>query len=417
MKTHHQTQKTVSGLAGQEQERPNFHKQLLFGIALTGAKISPGNHQGRGKVIDGILRGDRIVTDFQGIQDEIATLHKMGIRYFHWHARNPETREQSCGDQIYQLFGKMVRSQFPEIVLSYGGSRNGPEIVEALRQEGEWVRLRHAALARNEGGADFVTIQAAAELAIIIDLERQGFLSFDQKSQDVVFHQPLSGYVASTEVETLAIKAHSTAGGANYGKSSATQQLEVFQRAIESRRKVNLPQEVEWTQLERSYSLTKVAVGHLNPGLSNTGRLNITILFGFSPKMPFPLTYTEFQHAVGLARSIESVSPRPLDLSISVGAAVLPQQAGKLSTPLDVGPHRGEVVSPLERLIAYACQPDSDVDLIRCGLEDTPYLMGNGEILPASNPEVAAFTLEKITKHGGQIITDPAQVRDFVKTS
>jgi len=416
MNIHHQTQKTVSGQAGQKHETPNYLKQLLVGIALTGAKYTPNHHKGNGKEIDKILRGDFISTDLEEAKQEIAGLYGMGLRYFHWHARNPDTREQSCGSAIYQRFGRLIRSALPDIVLSYGGSRNGSEIAEALRQEGEWIRLCHAALSREEGGADFVTIQAAAELAIIIDMERQGYLKHFPERDIIITLKSLDDYVASSKVESLAIKAHSTAGGANYGSSSAQQQLEVFQRAIESRGQAGLPQEVEWTQLERSYALTKVAVKHLNPGLANTGRLNITILFGFSPKMPFPLTYADFQYAVELARSIEKVSPRPLNLSISVGAAVLPQQAKDLSVPLDIGPYKGETVSPLERLVAYTCQLDSDVDLLRCGLEDTPYLLNKGEIVAATNSEVAAFTLQMIEKHGGQVTTDPSIVRKFVET-
>ena len=330
----------------------------------------------------------------------------------------PATRQReskACDNDLYRLVGTRLRQRIPGLVLSYGASRNGREIAQAIASGSEWDRVSHAALSRDRGGADFVTIQAAAELMVVLDLERQGFLRYEPATDSMEVLRPLEEYVANRVEKDLDIGAHSTAGGADYGKSSAAEQLAVFRRAINSRGSLSLPQEVEWTQLERSYTLTKFAVEHLQPSLANTGRLNITILFGFSPKLPFPLAYEEFRRAVKMARSIGS--GKGLNLTVSVGAAVLPNKAHDLVTPLDVGANRGKSVQSLERLVAYACQPDSEVDLVRFGLEDTPYLLDDdGTVQPASNAELGEFVLDKIGRHGGEVISSPERIQRFVTT-
>lgn len=323
--------------------RWNGTKRLIVANANTGAKFTPENHRPIGnKILDSILQGVHIPIGMEAILAEIEGMYRSGVRYIHWHARNPTTREQSCDNGLYQEFGMRVRGRFPGIAISYGASRNGREIIEAVALKGEWERMSQAALLRSEGGADFVTIQAAAELMIVVDLERQGYVRFDETNSSMVIRKPLETYVASKPMEVISIEANSTHGGANYGSNSASEQLRSFGRAITIRNVNNLPQEVEWTQLPRSYMMTKFALDYLRPSLGETGRLNITLLFGFSPKLPFPLTYEEFRKVVKLARSLEQRSVFPeLHLSISVGAALLPQKADELVCPLDVGPHQG----------------------------------------------------------------------------
>lgn len=392
-------------------------KLLLLGCAGSGAKFTPENHAATGnRVLDAILQGAYIPVKLEDILKENEILYAEGVRYFHWHARNPVTREQSCDSTLYRLFGQWQRQQNPGLALSYGGSRNGREINAALKAGGEWSRLAHTALPRHEGGADFVTIQAAAELMIILDLERQGYIRSRPENHDYEILRPLAGYVASRVAESVSLEAYSTAGGGKYGAGSCAGILRALSRSISARNYLGLPQEVEWTQLDRSYGLTKLLLQQLKPGLGDTGRLNLTILFGFSPKLPFPQTYAEFRNVVGLARSLEQLDHFPeLHLTVSVGAAILPQQVANHISPLDIGPYRGTPVPPLERLAAYACQPDSGIDLLRFGIEDHPFLLDEkNNIIPATNVDLMHYTLEAIEKHGGQIATSPITVRQFV---
>ncbi|OOK68313.1 hypothetical protein BZL29_6992 [Mycobacterium kansasii] len=60
------------------------------------------------------------------------------------------------------------------MLISFGASRNGVEVKEAIRRYGEWERISQSALPLHLGGAHFVTGQAAVELQIILDLERRG---------------------------------------------------------------------------------------------------------------------------------------------------------------------------------------------------------------------------------------------------
>ncbi len=393
-------------------------KALLLGCAETGAKFTPGNHQSTGNaMLDAILQGKHIPIGLEAILSEVEALYKGGVRYLHWHPRNPVNGEQSCDNSLFREFGLALRHRYPGLILSFGASRNGSEILSAIVAGGEWERMRQAAIPRHEGGADFVTLIAAAELKVIIDLEKQGYVrSVDSGNIEVL--KSLDEYIANRGVEAVSIEANSTSGGANYGSSSAAEQLRAMSHAIAVRNQMNLPQEVEWTQLERSYGLTKLMLDHISPSLGGTGRLNVTLLFGFSPKMPFPLTYEEFRRVVKVARSLEQRSVFPqMHLSICVGAAVLPQHASELICPLDVGQYQGARVAPLERLVAYACQPDSDVDLLRFGLEDHPFLLDeNHNVVPVTNLDLMEYVVERIEKHGGRIMSDPITVRHFVAT-
>lgn len=391
-------------------------RKLILGAAITGAKFTPGNHtRESGETLDAILSGRHIPVGLDALEREVDAMWKGGVRYLHWHARNPLTREQSCEQALYREFGLAARRRYPGLALSYGASRNGREIREAIATRGEWERISQSGLDLHEGGADFVTTHAAAELIAILDLERQGYLRIDQTGR-TEFLKPVSDYIASRTVETVSIEANSTSGGSDYGRSSPAEQLRVLAHAIAARNRLNLPQEVEWTQLPRSHALTRLLLEEFKPGLGDNGRLNVTILFGFSPKLPFPTNYESFQQAVQFARDLEQRRRFPeMHLTVTVSAAVLPQQAGKLICPLDVGPYCGSRVTPLERLVAYACQPDSGVDVLRFGLEDAPFLIElDGTVRPASNVDLMHFVLENVEKHEGVLLTDPVSIRHFI---
>jgi hypothetical protein len=392
-------------------------KRLILGCALTGAKFTPRNHYPtEDATFDTICRGDRIPIAFDEVERETQALYQGGCRYLHIHARNPVTHEQSCDNSIYVAYNQRLAPTFPDLILSYGASRNGIEIDEAIRRNGEWARVSQAALSVEEGGAHFVTIQAAVELQIVKDLERRGYLRIEDKTGQFEWLKPMRDYTPSREIEDVSIPVYSTVGGKNYGASSAWIQYCSLSDAVRSRCDLGLPQEVEWVQFARSHVMTRVACTAMKPGLLATGRLNVTLLFGFSPKMPFPLTYCEFQRVVTAARSLESVDvgDTPVRLSISVGAAVLPQHAKRHMAPLDVGAHAGRIVSPLERIVAYASQPDSRVDMIRFGMEDTPYLIDtSGTLRVADNLMLLEAVLGEIDANGAEIVTEGHIIREF----
>ncbi|MGC3832805.1 hypothetical protein, partial [Pseudomonas aeruginosa] len=76
-------------------------------------------------------------------------------------------------NDIYQAFSRAVMNRFPDVMLSFGASRNGSEVQENNRRFGEWERVSHCAIPLHQGGAHFVTIQAAIELQVICELEKQ----------------------------------------------------------------------------------------------------------------------------------------------------------------------------------------------------------------------------------------------------
>lgn len=389
--------------------------ELILGSAVTGAKFTPRNHARTGDpFIDLVSCGQTIKSDVGQLVDEAAELADLGMRYYHYHARNPLTQEQSTSNTLYSAVSYQIQDRLPGILLSFGASRNGIEVKEAIRCHGEWERISQAALPLYSGGAHFVTSQAAAELQVVLDLERRGVdIGIDATSRPE-FARAVRHYVPSKSNSETALDVHSTSGGGCYGTTSPHTQLEVYRKTIDARRGLQLLHEVEWVQLDRSYAMTRFATEHPLIGLGSEGQLNITLLFGFSPRFPFPATYEEFCRAVSLAKALEYdlAGKRVRRVTVSAGAAVLPQHAKAHIKELEFGRRKGQLAGPLERLACYAAQPGSNVDVIRSGMEDTPYLVtADGDIALADNLVLAHQVSAMVDGCGSSLLTDPAAVR------
>jgi hypothetical protein len=280
---------------------------LVLGTAVTGAKFTPRNHPQTGTpVFDRICRGDDIPVSENDLTQQACSLYFAGCRYFHYHARNFETREQTTLNAVYSRVSSIVRLMCPDMLISFGASRNGAEVLHNIANRGEWERVSQAALPLQYGGAHFVTTQAAIELQIICQLERKLGRRIDAEyAKSAKFLADIHAYCPSTQVEEAALETNSTANGGNYGSSSPATQIEVYSRAINARNTRNLLHEVEWVQFDRSLAMTRMAIERPEIRLGGNGRLNITILFGFSPRLRFPETYEEFKQVVDAARSLE----------------------------------------------------------------------------------------------------------------
>jgi hypothetical protein len=390
-------------------------RALILGCCSTGAKYTPLNHRNIGDpLFDEICSGVRIAVGLEEIREELRQIHAIGGRYYHYHARNFATREQTTDNETYRYVGSDILARHPDMVLSYGASRNGPEVIANIDQLGEWERVSHADLPIDAGGAHFITMQAAIELQILRDLEDTGRPVTLDYVESPDFLDAIAGYVPSTRVEEMKIEANSTANGSNYGRSSPSLQLGTYARAVAARRSRRLFDEVEWVQFERSYALTRFAIERPEIGLADRGQLNITLLFGFSPKLPFPTSYEEFRRVVRAAKSLERdlvTGKHRRRVTIAVGAAILPQHAAKSVGLLDVGRDRGRRVTALQRLAAYAAEEDSEVDILRVGMEDSPYLLdGDEALLPATNVELLEAAATELHRHGITMLTDGADV-------
>ncbi|MDB5360238.1 MAG: hypothetical protein JWO51_1535 [Rhodospirillales bacterium] len=373
------------------------------------------NHRNTGDaILDEICNGVRIAVEIEQIREEVRRIHAIGCRYYHYHARNFTTREQTTDNAVYQTVGLEALSCHPDLVLSYGASRNGPEVIENIGRLGEWERVSHADLPLGTGGAHFITMQAAIELQILRDLEDNGEPVTIDYIRSPAFLRDIRRYVPSTRAEDVKLETNSTANGGNYGRSSPAIQLETYGRAVAARRRHGLFDEVEWVQFERSYAMTRLAIERPDIRLGDRGQLNITLLFGFSPKLPFPTSYEEFRTVVKAAKELEfdlETGRRQRRVSISVGGAVLPQHARDAAGPLDVGRDRGRLVTALQRLAAYAAQEDSEVDVLRVGMEDSPYMLDpSGGIRPTTNVELCEAAAAELHRHGVELVVGGAEV-------
>ncbi|MFJ5925682.1 hypothetical protein ACIQF6_24040 [Kitasatospora sp. NPDC092948] len=366
-------------------------------------------------LLDQISTGATIKNSPLALIAEAEALSGMGCRYYHYHARNPRTHEQSTSNDIYQEISRSLQHRCKEMLISFGASRNGPEVRESIQRFGEWERISQSSLPLHLGGAHFVTVQAAVELQLMCEAERR----FGEMGPDLVdserFLEIVEDYRPSDRLTRTSLETYSTTNGADYGRTSPLIQFEVYRSAVQARQRLGLFHEVEWVQFPRSYAMTRYAVEHPQIRLGGSGQLNITLLFGFSPRLPFPRSYAEFKQVVDAARRLEYDLADPKvkrrHVTVSVGAAVLPEHAAGHVAPLDVGTRRGRAVSALERLAAYAAQPDSGVDVIRFGMEDTPYAVtvdegGRGHLRLADNCELAEIVIREIHANGARVETD-----------
>lgn len=392
-------------------------KTLVLACASTGAKFTPKNHRETGNdILDAICTGATIKTAPLQLTAEVEALYAMGCRYYHYHARNPLSREQSTDNEIYQLISSTIQQRCPGMFLSFGASRNGHEVRENIARFGEWERVSQSGIPLHLGGAHFVTLQAAVELQIICDLERSVGAELVRHGQDLPeFRAAVLDHVPAVQEVDAALEAYTTSHGAQYGRTSPAIQAEVYANAIANRRRLGLFDEIEWVQYPRSRAMARYAIEHPAFRLGSSGQLNITILFGFSPRLQVPLTYDEFRQIVQSAKSLEydigSTTPTRT-VSITVGAAVMPQDAEPLCYPLDVGSESGRVVGPLRRIAAYAAQPDSGVDILRVGMEDTPFAhSSNGAPTLTDNCELLAVAIDEISHQRARSTTDMSHIR------
>jgi len=391
-------------------------KTLILGCASTGAKFTPRNHAATGdRLLDSICTGATIRTAPGELLDEARQLYEMGCRYYHYHARNPLTQEQTTDNDIYQAVSRALQNRFPDLMLSFGASRNGSEVQENIRRFGEWERVSHCAIPLHLGGAHFVTIQAAIELQVICELEKQRRkLDLDYASSPA-FLADLRDYQPSTALEKAELQTHSTSKGADYGVTSPMTQFQVYRNAIQARQKLGLFHEVEWVQHVRSYAMTRFAVEHPRLRLGGSGQLNVILLFGFSPRLPFPATYQQFRAVIESAKSLEYDIGEPCvrkrKVSITVGAAVMPQHAAQHFRPLDVGPRAGTPLCAVRRLAAYAAQADSQVDVLRVGMEDTPYAVDDdGRVTLSDNCQLLRQALDELRANGAEAELDGERI-------
>lgn len=71
----------------------------------------------------------------------------------------------------------------------------------------------------------------------------------------------------------------------------------------------------------------------------------------------------------------------------------------------------GRLLGPLQRIVHYACQPDSRVDIIRSGLEDTPYHYDpHAGISLAGNTQLLGDVMAEMRKYGYEPMTEKTDV-------
>lgn len=128
---------------------------IAISVALTGARYSPSRYSELGKLAEHMP-----VSPAENLVD--ANLcDQEGATYFHFHARNIETGRQFASCHWYDSVANGMRVQVPDALLSFGSSRKGAEVKQAISRHGESARSI-GLMARPDAFTNFADIELAA---------------------------------------------------------------------------------------------------------------------------------------------------------------------------------------------------------------------------------------------------------------
>lgn len=81
---------------------------------------------------------------------------------------------------------------------------------------------------------------------------------------------------------------------------------------------------------------------------------------------------------------------------------------------MDVGPMTGQLLQPVDRLTGYAAMPDSGVDILRVGMEDTPYMVDRARnVVPTTNSQLAERARGFLETCGANVVTNERVLKNF----
>lgn len=93
---------------------------------------------------------------------------------------------------------------------------------------------------------------------------------------------------------------------------------------------------------------------------------------------------------------------------------MLPQHAATAVAAVDVGRLAGRTCDAIGRLTAYAAQDDSEVEVLRVGMEDTAYLLRDGRLVPADNVALCHAAAEALDRAGASLRPEASRLTDGI---
>jgi uncharacterized protein (DUF849 family) len=307
-----------------------------------------------------------------------------GARYFHVHARNPNTGVQFANLQWYQAVLDGARAQIhPRLPFGVATSRKGEEVEATISAIREAARRRH-------GGAASVDDWVEGELARAVGI-----------------HACPDAVTSFTAPEILAgrrslARAAIAASLASYPAHVRWTKPEIvrgyYRRLREWANRLSVRQEFEITTAE-AYSAIEDIASDSSLGIDRC--LHVVFLFGFSSRLP--ISREAYEVALGWVESLRQATG--VDARISVGVVIPPHRAAahpRTGGSATAGSRRYDY----EQVLAWVLEDDR-VDAFRVGLEDTPVLYGK----PRSNAWLVRHARTLVQAAGVTVETDVSMVR------
>jgi uncharacterized protein (DUF849 family) len=317
--------------------------------------------------------------------DDATQAYDYGIRFFHVHARNPQTGLQFADLQYYRAVFEGIRSRNPGALVGGATSRKAEverQIAQEIRRMVSRTHLQE--ISAKQLGRIEMTVRAVAVEA--------------RPDRITTFTPPeirITGTVSDADYNET-VKGYSELTRRSWNRPDVMRWYYWFlrQRCIQ----LGVGEELEITTDAAFPVIEQLS---LDPSLGLPKDLFVLFLFGYSNRLP--IERRQFDKAMNWVTQIERRAG--VNAHVTVGAAIAPHAAARKARgrnqSLEVGTH------DYREVFEWVVQ-DPRVDSFRVGLEDVPELYGCHQ----SNTDLAKHAAELCDEYGVRVMTDPYEIRD-----
>jgi hypothetical protein len=343
---------------------------IVLSLATTGPSYSPNSFPSIPTEIDDVLLDTNRAYD-------------LGFRFFHHHARNPETGLQFSNLKYNEILFRETKRNNPGALVGGATSRKG-EVELQIDQ-----RARH--LRKRCGGqislADLARIEVAVRAAAV-----------EARPDRITTFTPtelkLTNCISEEDLAETA-KGYSELTRREWSNPEVMRQ---YYRALRSRCvELGVAEELELTTDLAFPVIERIAD---DPTLGLPRNLFVLFLFGYSSRLP--INRSCFDRALAWVDSLESRAG--IRIHVTVGAAIPPHLAVETERRRNQALPQGK--HDIREVFEWVAE-SKRVDSFRVGLEDVPVMWGR----PTNNIELAIHARELCSEFGIEVAINPDEVR------
>ena len=348
--------------------------KIVLATALTGARYSPWLLKDTKDVaLDPKFYAQHMPITPEQVTQDVRGSYTYGARFFHVHARNPQTGAQWANLDWYDKVAQGIREIDPNVVISFPTSRK-MEVGKGIEDR---LKLLEMIQKNSPGRVD------------------RAYAEFKVRGVAVEAHPDTLTTFTVPEVTMLGNLKNRLGVEETPGWTDPEVMKLYYEFLIQRTKELGVMQEIEITTMGQFDVLKRMAESgkyHMD------APMHFVVLLGFSDGLPIDKKTYEvaLKEIEDLRKGVEHPAV------ITVGAVIPPQKAKKESSiRFEPGKH------DYHEVMQWVTD-DHRVGLFRVGLEDTPELYGKQR----KNAELVAHAAEFFDKKGVEIVTDAHVLRE-----